>query len=374
VFADVPTFQLLLPVGISFYTFQSLSYVIDVYRGTTRVEKHLGIFALYVVFFPQLVAGPIERSDNLLPQFYRRHRVEYDRVRTGLQFVLWGLFKKMVVADLLAPAVETVYAHPQTFTGVPLVLATFFFAVQVYCDFSGYSDVAIGVARIMGFDLMTNFRQPYFAASVAGFWHRWHVSLSTWFRDYVYYPMGGSRVPTRVLWARNVMTVFIISGIWHGANWTFLLWGLLHGAYMLAERFTQPVRATLVAATGLARVPRVYHALKVAVVFCLVLAAWVLFRAKNVSDAAYVLTHAHRVGGFRVANLFALGLPRFEVVLAFVVIVALFGVEYCQLYRPRPVQWLWARRGFRWGAYAAGFYAIVFFGVFERVQFIYFQF
>ena len=190
---DVPSFQLLLPVGISFYTFQTLSYTIDVYRRVTPVERHLGIFAVYVSWFPQLVAGPIERSNHLLPQFRRQTRLEFDRVRSGLQLMLWGMFKKVVIADLAAPFVNTVYDAPNEFSGPILLIATLFFAAQIYCDFSGYSDIAIGIARIFGYDLMTNFRQPYFARSIGEFWQRWHISLSTWFRDYIYIPLGGRR-------------------------------------------------------------------------------------------------------------------------------------------------------------------------------------
>jgi alginate O-acetyltransferase complex protein AlgI len=373
IFAQVPLFDLLLPVGISFYTFQSLSYVIDVYRRATPVERHLGIFALYVVFFPQLVAGPIERSNNLLPQFYRRKKLTFVRVRDGLRLAMWGVFKKMAIADLLSPFVDQVYANPAGQPGILLIIATLFFAVQIYCDFSGYSDIAIGIARIMGFDLMTNFRQPYFSASVAEFWRRWHISLSTWFRDYIYYPLGGNRVdPAR--WTRNILAVFIISGIWHGANWTFIVWGALHGVLLLLESTLRNVGAALSRLTGLAHVPRVHLALRIGFTFCLILLTWVFFRAQNLDDARYILTHLHDWSGFELPMLWKRGLPRFEVVLAFVLIGTLFTVEYCLFFRPALITALWNRRPIRWACYSACTYGVIFFGVFDRVSFIYFQF
>jgi len=229
IMADVPTFQLLLPVGISFYTFQTLSYTIDVYNGKLEPEKNLGRFALYVSFFPQLVAGPIERATHLLPQLRQTFDFDYQRVVSGLQQMLWGFFKKVVIADRLAVYVNEIYASPGDENGLALLLATYFFAFQIYCDFSGYSDIAIGAARVMGYDLMENFRTPYLSKSIREFWSRWHISLSTWFRDYLYIPLGGNRVP-QVRWFLNLFIVFVVSGFWHGANWTFLIWGALQEA------------------------------------------------------------------------------------------------------------------------------------------------
>ncbi|CAN5908465.1 hypothetical protein BH23GEM7_BH23GEM7_20090 [soil metagenome] len=240
-FYGVPAFDVLLPVGISFYTFQTLSYTIDVYRGQREPERHLGIFALYVSFFPQLVAGPIERSTRLLPQFFEKHEFSADRVSSGLRLILWGFFKKIVIADRLAIYVNEVYGNPAGFDGPTLLLATYFFAFQIYCDFSAYSDIAIGAARVMGFELMQNFRRPYFARSIHEFWQRWHISLSTWFRDYVYIPLGGNRVPFW-RWYVNLFAVFLVSGLWHGANWTFVVWGGLHGFYLVFSLMTRNVR------------------------------------------------------------------------------------------------------------------------------------
>ena len=220
-----PTFDVLLPVGISFYTFQALSYTMDVYRDENfKVERHFGRYALFVTFFPQLVAGPIERSKNLLSQFYEEHYFDYQRVKNGLLLMIWGLFQKIVIADRAAIVVNTVYNNLTAYTGFEVIVATMFFAVQVYCDFCGYSDIAIGASRVMGFNLMTNFRQPYFSQSIKEFWRRWHISLSTWFRDYVYIPLGGSRC-SKIKKYRNLMITFLVSGLWHGANWTYVVGG-----------------------------------------------------------------------------------------------------------------------------------------------------
>ncbi len=241
IFADTPHLEFLLPVGISFYTFQSMSYTIDLYRGERDVERHLGIFALYVAFFPQLVAGPIERSTHLLPQFRERVTFDYGRTTSGLRLILWGFFKKIVIADQLALFVQQVYGSPGEWSGPAVLLASYFFAFQIFCDFSAYTDIARGSARIMGFDLMENFNRPYFSRSIREFWARWHISLSTWFRDYLYIPLGGNRV-VKWRWYYNLMVVFVVSGLWHGANWTFVAWGFLHGAYLVLGIVTQDWR------------------------------------------------------------------------------------------------------------------------------------
>jgi len=283
-----PLSGLILPVGISFYTFQTLSYSIDVYRGTLQPERHFGRYALYVSFFPQLVAGPIERAASLLPQFRRHHDFDAERVASGLRQMTWGLFKKVVIADNLAVLANTAYNDPQGLAGVHLAIATVFFAFQIYCDFSGYSDIAIGAARVLGFGLMTNFNQPYTARSVSEFWSRWHISLSTWFRDYVYIPLGGSRVSVQ-RWQINLIIVFLVSGLWHGAKWTFVIWGALHACYMVASPATKPWRAQLARALRLDRVPRLQSVLQRLAVFGLVCMAWVFFRANSVNDAFYIL-------------------------------------------------------------------------------------
>lgn len=279
--------QVLLPVGISFYTFQSMSYTIDVFRGKLEPEHHFGIFATYVAFFPQLVAGPIERAGNMLPQFHRERQFDYDRLISGGRLILWGAFKKVAIADYIAIYVNSVYDSPELFDGPVLIMATVFFAFQIYCDFSGYSDIAIGTARILGFDLMENFRQPYFAQSMREFWRRWHISLSTWFRDYVYIPLGGSRVAfSRVL--LNLMIVFVVSGLWHGANWTFVIWGFIHGGILVLETLFDRLSNRDTRKT--ARRPLSVLA-GVAFTFSITCVAWVFFRANSLGDATYILTN-----------------------------------------------------------------------------------
>jgi D-alanyl-lipoteichoic acid acyltransferase DltB (MBOAT superfamily) len=228
------TINVLLPVGISFYTFQTLSYVIDVYKGEIAAEKHFGKYAVFVSFFPQLVAGPIERSINLLPEVKKRHVFNCENAVLGIKLITWGFFKKLIIADNMALFVDTVYNNVTVCSGFALILATMFFAFQIYCDFSGYSDIAIGVAKLFDVKLMINFKNPYFSASMREFWSRWHISLSTWFRDYVYIPLGGGRVsPARKKF--NLIVTFLASGLWHGANWTFVLWGALHGVFQIME-------------------------------------------------------------------------------------------------------------------------------------------
>lgn len=277
--------KLVLPMGISFYTFQTLSYTVDVYRGDLPAEKHFGYFALYISFFPQLVAGPIERADRLLPQLRAEHSFDAVRARSGLRRMGIGYFKKIVVADTLAKGVDAIYNHLPDHTGFVLVIATLMFAFQIYCDFSGYSDIAVGCARILGIDLMDNFRSPYLSHSIREFWSRWHISLSTWFRDYVYIPLGGNRCG---VWKqrRNLLLTFLLSGLWHGANWTFVLWGALHGGLQIIENAMKKHLPQLGKHRGWK------GALEILLTFALVCVGWVFFRANNVQDAFYVLVNA----------------------------------------------------------------------------------
>jgi alginate O-acetyltransferase complex protein AlgI len=231
---SVSALQMILPIGLSFHTFQSMSYVIEVYRGNQKPERHFGIYSLYVMFYPQLVAGPIERPQNILHQFYEKHALSYANVSAGMQRIVWGLFKKVVIADNLAQFVSPVYEHAGTVSWMYLAIAVVFFSFQIYCDFSGYSDIAIGAARVMGFRLMENFKLPYRSTGVGMFWSKWHISLSTWFRDYVYIPLGGNRRGAART-SLNLFLVFAISGLWHGANWTFVVWGMLHGLWLVLE-------------------------------------------------------------------------------------------------------------------------------------------
>lgn len=272
--------DLLLPVGISFYTFQTLSYVIDVYRHDIKAEHHFGYYAMYISFFPQLVAGPIERAGNLLPQFKQEQRFSYEEATYGLKMMAWGLFKKMLIADLIARYVDMVFSDVRSYTGFACVIAAVLFSIQIYCDFSGYSDMALGVARLFGIKLMKNFEQPFFACSIKEFWRRWHISLSSWFRDYVYIPLGGNRAG-RWKYCRNQMITFLLSGLWHGANWTFIIWGGMHGIFQVIEKiFNLPRKND--------KLTKIFGPV---IVFPLVILAFIFFRASSLSDAAYVLVH-----------------------------------------------------------------------------------
>jgi len=367
-----PALQVLLPVGISFYTFQTLSYTIDVYRGEQKPERHFGYFALYVTFFPQLVAGPIERSTRLLPQFFVKHDFDYERLRSGLLIMMVGFFKKLVIADRLSIYVDEVYNNPGKYHGLPVIAATYFFAFQIFCDFAGYSDIAIGSARIMGFELMQNFRRPYFATSISDFWRRWHISLSTWMRDYLYVALGGNRV-SKLKWYRNLILTFVLSGLWHGAAWTFVIWGFFHGACLVTSILTMPARTRFHEFTGLARMPRVHHLWQIFVTFHLVLFSWVLFRANSMADFATLIRAMFR--DFRLLDP-ALFLPMNskEVVTG---IAAIFLMEFFHLCESRGSveQWLYRRTlTVRWAAYCGLVLSIITFGKFISEAFIYFQF
>ena len=276
---NMPDFGLLLPVGISFYTFQALGYSIDVYRGTTKVERDFFTYALFVSFFPQLVAGPIERSNNLLPQFKQEHRFDYEAVMSGVRLMLWGYFMKLVLADRCGLYVDAIFNNVDKHNGGSYLVASLIFPFQIYGDFAGYSLIAIGVARVLGFRLMENFRRPYFACTVGEFWHRWHISLSTWFKDYVYIPLGGNRVG-RMRNYFNLFVTFVVSGIWHGANWTFLCWGSLHGVLLCIEK------ALGFSKRRFSGMRKFFHW---AVTFVIICFAWIMFRANNLSDAMTVV-------------------------------------------------------------------------------------
>lgn len=277
----VPLLNIILPIGLSFHTFQAMSYTIEVYKGNQKAEKHFGVYALYVMFYPQLVAGPIERPQNILPQFRQKHRFNVELLYSGLRLMLWGLFKKVVVADRLSIYVDAIYSDPTHYTHYLNILIAFvFFSIQIYCDFSGYSDIAIGAARVLGIDLMVNFNRPYFSKNIKEFWARWHISLSTWFRDYVYIPLGGNRVKIKRLYL-NATIVFLLSGLWHGANWTFVVWGGLHAIFIIfyiafSKYFFKKKNI-------------VNKLMTMLITFSVVTVAWVFFRAANFSDAFILL-------------------------------------------------------------------------------------
>jgi alginate O-acetyltransferase complex protein AlgI len=368
----IPAADVILPVGISFHTFQAMSYTIDVYRGARQPERDLGLFALYVAFFPQLVAGPIERSGHLLPQFRLEHSFEYARVADGLKLMAWGFFKKLVIADRLAVYVNEVYANPGDFDAGRLTLATYFFAFQIYCDFSGYSDIAIGAAQVMGYELSENFRRPYFAGSIRDFWRRWHITLMSWFRDYVYIPLGGNRVP-RMRYFANTLAVFLLSGLWHGANWTFVVWGLLHGSYLIAADVTGAHRERARALFGLRRLPAVERVLGALVTFHLVAFAWIFFRASSLSDAVLIVRSIVSGTGVRGMHLTLPGFDGLEIAIALGAIVLMETLEAlkerrgARLLSERPA-WI------RWPCYAGAIALIILFGKFDQREFIYFQF
>ncbi len=273
--------SLLLPVGISFYTFQSIGYIIDVYRGDIEAEHHFGKYAAFVSFFPQLVAGPIERTANLLPQLRKEQLFSYDQASYGLKLMAWGYFKKIVVADTLAAQVDKIYGDLHFFTGSARFFVIFFFAIQIYCDFSGYSDIARGTSKLFGIDLMENFKSPYFSTSIKEFWRRWHISLSSWFKDYVYIPLGGNRV-SRWRNSLNLMITFLLSGLWHGASLTFVAWGGLHGAAQVAEKSFDETKL-------MKWKKKLPFAVQVIVNFVIISILWVFFRAQSFKDAAYMI-------------------------------------------------------------------------------------
>ncbi len=277
----IPHLNILLPVGISFFTFQSLGYVIDVSRGKIRPENDLPRFALFTAFFPQLTAGPIGRADELLPQFTEAKRPTAQQISDGIQLIIWGLFQKMVVADRLASYINRAYASPQTATGGTLVVASIFFSIQIYADFSGYSDIARGSAKFFGINLRNNFNFPYFATSIPDFWKRWHISLTSWFRDYLYIPLGGNRV-SKPKWIRNQLAVFLLSGLWHGANWTFIFWGAIHGVFNLAH-------AMLLGKKDQSK-SRIVNILQCITTFVIVNTAWIFFRAPTFKRAIQIIT------------------------------------------------------------------------------------
>jgi D-alanyl-lipoteichoic acid acyltransferase DltB (MBOAT superfamily) len=280
----LPLLSIILPIGLSFHTFQAMSYTIEVYRGNQKAERHFGIYALYVMFYPQLVAGPIERPQNLLHQFREEHPFDSQHLLEGLRLMLWGLFKKVVIADRLSQYVSTVYGNPGYYHFLNLILATVFFAFQIYCDFSGYSDIAIGAARVMGFKLMTNFNRPYFSRNIQEFWRRWHISLSTWFKDYVYISLGGNRKGIRRMYI-NYAIVFVLSGFWHGANWTYIVWGAIHAVLIIAYVMYRRDHKAKVDRG------RLLTYLLTIITFVLVTFAWIFFRSRTISDAMIICKH-----------------------------------------------------------------------------------
>jgi alginate O-acetyltransferase complex protein AlgI len=370
---------LVLPLGISYFTFLTLSYITDVYRGTIKAERHAGIYALFVGFFPHLMAGPIPRATQLLPQFRTVHSPDYELVVSGLLRMAWGFFKKLVIADRLASMVSTVYGDPMAYTGTALILATYAFAFQVYCDFSGYADIAIGAARVMGLKLQENFQQPYYATSIPEFWRRWHITLYDWLRDYVFYPLSRALKRSRfasdqlLALALPPMLTMLASGLWHGTNWTFIIWGALHGTYMVSSVLWN--RANISLRLPFSLPPSVETALKIFFNFNLVCFAWIFFRAKSISDALYIIQHLFRSLEINASLYNLMPFGWYDWLIALLAIFTMEGVHYIQrkygsireVILRQPV-WL------RWSVYYALIMVIFMFGKFGAGEFIYARF
>ena len=371
------TLGLAVPIGISFYTFQSLGYVIDVYRGDIQAEHHFGKYAVFVSFFPQIVSGPIGRAGELLPQIKTERHFDYNEATYGLKLMALGFFKKLVLADNLGPHVDGVFGQLQNYTGFSLVLTAIFFSLQIYCDFSGYSDIAIGTARLFGINLMTNFKSPYFSASIKEFWSRWHISLSSWFRDYVYIPLGGNRV-SKVRHGFNLLVTFLVSGLWHGAQWTFVLWGGLHGLMQVIENTLFPS-----VYSKKSREKEIRHHffwwIRVIFVFLLCTAAWVLFRADNMEQVVYLFQNLFQgigqVGTYLSSGIVALGITLREGILLGIAVFVLAVFDYLSL-KMDVLQVLSTKKtAIKWAVYTVFvLYIFLFSPVNGSKEFIYFKF
>lgn len=383
---DVPALDLLLPVGISFYIFQAVGYTVDIYREKLLPEKNLLYYALFVSFFPQLVAGPIERSTNLLPQLRhvdRLHLWDTKRIQKGAVFMLYGYIMKMIIADRIAMLVNTVFdpLSYQNYSGILAVIAAVLFSIQIYCDFAGYTYIAIGASKIMGIELMNNFNMPYLAVNIKDFWDRWHISLSTWFRDYLYFPLGGSR-RGQIRKYINIFIVFVVSGLWHGAAWHYVIWGVIHGALRVLGEATQGIREKVYTALHFKRDTLAVKMWQIAVTFSTVTIAWVFFRANSVSQALTFIKNMFCVNNLWVltdGTLFTLGLDAKEwnvllLSIFFLLLVDILRYKKVRLLELFMKQNLW----FRWLIFYAGIFAVVIFGVYstkyDASQFIYFQF
>lgn len=378
-----PHLDFLLPVGISFYTFQALGYTMDVYRGEIKAEKNFVQYALFVSFFPQLVAGPIERSKNLLSQLNENNRFDLLNIREGLLTMLWGFFMKLVISDRVAIFVDNVYDNYSQYEGFYLIIATVFFGIQIYCDFNGYTMIARGAAKVMGFNLMENFDAPYLATSVKDFWRRWHISLTSWFTDYLYIPLGGNR-KGKVRKYLNILIVFGVSGLWHGANWTFVFWGLLNGIYQVVGEILKPLRDKVVSVLKLNRNSIGHNAIKVLMTFTLVDFAWMFFRASTLSDSVKIALSMFRTNNvwilFDHESMFNCGLDRYDFQILIFAILVLFIADFMKTKKISVMkdlilsQDLWCR----WTIYIVSFLFVLVFGIwgsgYENAAFLYFQF
>lgn len=355
---NIPFLEILLPIGLSFHTFQAMSYTIEVYRGKQKAEQQFGVYALYVMFYPQLVAGPIERPQNILPQLKTFQKYNWENVKSGLILMAWGLFKKVVIADRLALFVDYAYDNPSEKNGLTLLIATFFYTFQIYCDFSGYSDIAIGSARVMGYNLMENFKSPYFSKSISEFWRRWHISLSSWFRDYLYIPLGGNRNGF-VKQYLALFLVFMVSGLWHGAKWTFIVWGSLHGVYLVLAAIRDKIFPVNTHNSTLKDL------LNNVSTFIIVMFTWVFFRASGLFDARQIFG---KIAQLKLIDSIPNIMNNNELIFSFALILLLLLKDKFYFYFN-------TKNNYGFGIL---FFTLLissyFLGVFSNLQFIYFQF
>lgn len=368
----MPTLQVILPVGISFYTFHGLSYILDIYNRKITPERNFIDYSVFVSFFPLLVAGPIERATHLLPQLIKKREFDFGRAADGMRQILWGLFKKVAIADNCAAFANTIFNNSADYSGSTLALGAFFFSIQIYCDFSGYSDIALGTARLFGIELLRNFAFPYFSRDIAEFWRRWHISLSSWFRDYLYIPLGGSKGGTGMR-IRNTLIIFLVSGFWHGANWTFIIWGLLNAIYIIPSIISRTNRDHLeIVATG-RYLPGIREFLSIVMTFGLTMFAWIFFRATSLTQAFdYIGT---------IFSKSILAKPNFQGIDQMNPVLLLTAFFLLTEWLGREQQYAIARidkrlnRPFRWGFYTLLILIMTYFSNFsESIEFIYFQF
>ena len=380
----VPMFNVILPMGISFYTFQTMSYSIDVYRGDIKPETHFGKFALYVTFFPQLVAGPIERAKDLLSQFHFKYEYNHDRAVSGLRLILWGLFKKIVIADQLSGMVSYVFDNPENANGFSVIFALILFTQQIYCDFSGYSDIAQGSARVLGISLMDNFKFPLYAKSIDDLWRRWHISLVKWFTDYLYIPLGGSRKGVKRKYL-NLFIIFAISGLWHGSNWTFILWGLFNGIFVIYSRLSAPFREKIIINFKINKLPKIRYSLQMISSISLFASTWIFFLADSLKESLLLIKKVvfdwdnvlnkiiYNIDGARQSTLY-LG-KEFESFLLIIIFIILFEMIQWKMSKTsldnffiKKVRWQ------TWSIYLFILFSIMFMSNIEEAPFIYFQF
>lgn len=370
---NIPELNILLPVGISFYTFQTLSYTIDIYRGDRKAEKHFGIFALYVSFFPQLVAGPIERSTTFLPQLYEKHLLKLQPIVDGGKLIVWGLFKKMIIGDHLAIFVNNVYGQPEEYSGNMLVLATYAFTVQVYCDFSGYTDIAIGSAKVFGFSLSNNFDRPLFASSISKLWRKWHMSLTQWIRDYFYTPLM-NRVKTEFGSYLILYLVLIVIGIWHGVGWQYVFFGIIHGLYLTIQRLSVNHRNRLSMTLRLERIPKFKKMMDVFITFHLWAFSMICFRSSSAEESFYIMKNIFSGGGITTYFVGMKGFYLSNIIIIISSTVLFFSIEYLNKNDLRNPFIVLKNKGVRWGTYIIIVFYLMVFRVNDSMEFFYFQF